>query len=501
MTNPKNLEFGQRGVGWGDESAPGRYRGRMNTTSPATTLTRFRQELYQGFGMRRDALFDLLDAVTTAPQVESLVGLSLAPGYQRGWAATCDGVSDGSLDVPAIQRVLAAHLADLAPTGADAAPTMDGQELWALDGSNWPRPTARTSPERTACRVLAPGSVTHTMVDGWEYQWLVAVPEEAGSWVLPLAVDRRSPTAGTATTLAITQVQQVQTARVATGTAARRPLLLLDSSYAVGQLVAADLGVDILARLASHRVFCRAAPPWKGIGRVPKHGAPFTLADATTHGAPDATTVIADPRHGTITCERWDRLHAERQAAVELSVIRIQHARYAPQAHRTGTPPPLWLVWIGTEAPPDPAQARQWYARRFAIEHAFRFLKQTQGWTTPQVRSPQTADRWSWLQALGLWQLWLARDAVVPVCRPWERRRLSTPMTPDPPPARLRPTPGQVRRAAAGLFAMLGTPARPPRPRGKAPGRALGQCPGRATRYPAVKRGPPPPPAGGHDPP
>ena len=336
----------------------------MNTTSPATTLTRFRHELYQGFGMRRDALFDVLDAVTTAPGVESLVGVSLAPGYQRGWASTCDALSDGSLDVGALQRVLLSHLADPAFTVADDPPTVDGRELWALDGSNWPRPTALTSPERTACRVLVPGSVTHTMVDGWEYQWLVAVPEEAGSWVLPLAVDRRSPTAGTPTTLAITQVQQVQAARAAARAAAGvadpgpRPLLLLDSSYALGQVVAADLGVDLLARLASHRVCCRAAPPWKGIGRVPKHGAPFKLADATTHGTPDATTILSDPAHGTITCERWDRLHAERQAEVEFSVIRIQHARYAPRAHRTGTPPPLWLVWIGTGEPPDPAQAR-----------------------------------------------------------------------------------------------------------------------------------------------
>lgn len=252
----------------GDESAPGRYRGRMNTTSPATTLTRCRDQLYQCFGLRRDALFDLLDAVTTAPVVESLVGLSLAPSFTRGWAATCDALSDGSLDVPAIQRVLAAHLAAVPRAG-------DGRAVWALDGSRWARPCAPTSPQRTACRVLVPGSAGHTMADGWEYQWLVAVPEDAGSWVLPLAVDRRSPTAGTPTQLAITQVRAVQAARAATGTDQAHPLLLLDSSYAVGQLVAAELGVDILARLAATRVFCRPAPPWKGIGRVPKHGPPL----------------------------------------------------------------------------------------------------------------------------------------------------------------------------------------------------------------------------------
>jgi hypothetical protein len=482
----------------------------MSITSACTTLTRFRDQLYQCFGMRRDALFAVLDALLSAAAVVSVVGLSLTPGFQRGWASTCDALSDGSLDVSAIQRVLATQRAEQPPTGND-------RELWALDGSSWPRPAAPTSPERTACRMLVPGSAAHTLVDGWEYQWLVDVPEDAGSWVLPLAVDRRAPTAGTPTQLAITQVRQVQAARLAAraaaglppDTALTRPILLLDSSYAVGQLVAAELGVDILARLAANRVFRRAAPPWQGIGRLPKHGAPFALADPTTHGEPDVTTIIPDPQHGAITCARWDQLHDERQAGVTLSVIRLQHARYAPQAHRAGAPQPVWLVWCGTGEPPDPAQARAWYLRRFAIEHAFRFLKQSLGWTTPHVRSPQAADRWSWLVALALWLLWLAREAVAPVRRPWERNLLvaptGDPATPtgdaDTPPPRPRPTPGQVRRTWAGLLPALGTPARPPCPRGKAPGRQIGQCPGRAVRYPAVKRGPPPAPAGSRTPP
>lgn len=473
----------------------------MNTTSPATPLTRFREQLYRCFGMRRDALFEVLDAVVTAPQIESLVGLSLAPGFARGWASTCDALSDGSLEVPAIQRLLAAQ-----PLPQPEA-TTEARELWALDGSTWPRPTALTSPERTVCRVLTAGSAGQSLVDGWEYQWLVVVPEDAGSWVLPLAVDRRSPTAGTATTLAIAQVRAVQDARAAAQTAAGsaadsaavaepapRPILLLDSSYAVGQLVAADLGVDILARLASHRVFRRPAPPWKGIGRVPRHGPPFKLADPSTHGPPDATTVVPDPVYGAVTIDRWDRLHDERSPDSTVSLVRLQLAHYAPRAHRQGAPQPLWLVWTGDELPARDAAFRAWYLRRFAIEHAFRFLKQSLGWTTPHLRHPEAADRWSWVLALALWQLWLAREAVVPVTRPWERPR-PVPRTP------VRPTPGQVRRGCASLFAALGTPARPPQRRGNAPGRQRGQCPGRAPRYPVVKRGPPPAPPGSRAPP
>ena len=48
---------------------------------------------------------------------------------------------------------------------------------------------------------------------GWEYQWLVAVPEATRSWVLPLDVARRGPAAGTPTALAIAQLRRALAAR------------------------------------------------------------------------------------------------------------------------------------------------------------------------------------------------------------------------------------------------------------------------------------------------
>ena len=102
-----------------------------------------------------------------------------------------------------------------------------------------------------------------------------------------------------------------------------------------------------------------------------------------------------------------------------MTLIRIHLGHYAPRAHRTGAPQPLWLVWHGQAVPADLAAFWRRYGRRFAIEHAFRFLKQDLGWTTPRVRAPQTAERWSWLLAMGLWQLWVARDVVTQSRLPW----------------------------------------------------------------------------------
>lgn len=437
----------------------------MATNRAPLPLARFRAELYQsGLGLRRDALFELLDAVLCGEGGTSLVRRSLAPCFRRGWAAICDALADGTLDVVALRRILAAHT----PT-----PPLGQRELWVVDGSLWPRPAAKTSPERTWGRFVTGGTPESGIVGGWEYQWLVRVPERSGSWALPLEVGRRALAAGTATRLAIAQVQAALAVRPP---GAPRPLLLLDSHYDVVELIEAGVRVDILARLAANRRFYRRPGPYPGKGAPRKHGPVFRLADRTTHGLSDRTQFHRDPAYGLVQIDVWSGLHTQPAPLVELTVIRVQLGRLP---RREQPPQPLWLVWWGGPLPADLRTLWHWYQRRFAVEHLFRFLKQALGWTAIRPRSPQTADRWSWLLATGLWQLWLAREVVGDQRLPWEPR----------PGDHL--SPGRVRRGVAGLLLTLGTPAQPPQVRGKSPGRRPGQCPGPAPRCPVLRRGPP----------
>ena len=115
----------------------------------------------------------------------------------------------------------------------------------------------------------------------------------------------------------------------------------------------------------------------------------------------------------------------------------------------------LWLWWHG---PGEPNLDLLWraYVRRFDLEHTFRFLKQTLGWTTPRVRHPEQADLWTWLVLLAYTQLRLARPCVADLRLPWERRYG---------PGRL--TPSRVRRGVLALLLELGTPAKPPKPCGR----------------------------------
>jgi len=150
-----------------------------------------------------------------------------------------------------------------------------------------------------------------------------------------------------------------------------------------------------------------------------------------------------------------------------------------PHGERRREPRVLWLWWHGPEGavPEDLGLLWRSYVRRFELEHTFRFLKQAFGWSTPRVRHPEQADRWTWLVLAAFTQLRLARGCVADRRLPWERRYA---------PERL--TPVRVHRAVSALLAHLGTPAEPPKPCGRSPGRPKGRRSGRAKRYPALKK-------------
>nr|BFE59973.1 hypothetical protein GCM10020063_044990 [Dactylosporangium thailandense] len=132
----------------------------------------------------------------------------------------------------------------------------------------------------------------------------------------------------------------------------------------------------------------------------------------------------------------------------------------------------VWL-WCSTSIGPDPAATPdaamvdllwQAFLRRFDIEHTFRLLKQTLGWTVPKLRDPAAADRWTWLIIAAHTQLRLARPIAADLRRPWEQ----------PAPSQ-RLTPARVRRDFRHLRATSTCPANAPKPTRAGPGRPPGQ--------------------------
>jgi DDE superfamily endonuclease len=239
-------------------------------------------------------------------------------------------LADGSVDCAALRRLFGRTLAGSA--------SVDGRPLWVIDGTNWPRPPARASAERTWEYRPLPGWPQSGIVPAWAYQWLMAVPDVAGSWVLPLDVQRRGPTAKSVTQVAL---DRIATVRQAQATDAPRPVVTLDSGYDLETLTHATVDADLLVRLIKSRVVYRAPERRPGRGRPRLHGAPFRLVDEGTHGPPQQSSQLDHPAYGTVQIDVWTELHVGGAPDAPLSVIRVQVERLP---NKKLPPRPLWLV-------------------------------------------------------------------------------------------------------------------------------------------------------------
>ncbi len=120
----------------GDEDGPAEAAGR---------LARFRHELYLSFGMRRDALSDVADALACRQErVLMLAELSLEPECRRGHGGVYDALDSGDVVFARLCRAV------------------DAVRLpaWETAGSGW-QPMSRTGcgltrrPARTGCSATA----------------------------------------------------------------------------------------------------------------------------------------------------------------------------------------------------------------------------------------------------------------------------------------------------------------------------------------------------------
>lgn len=438
-------------------------------------LRAFRHQVYTLLGCRRDALFELLDAVLTAPSIETPAHLSLVPTCHRGWGSLYDALNAGTMDLPALETLVGAY-----PLPSEPA-------WYAVDASVWPRCDAETSPERGYYAHPYRHSHGQPIVAGWNYSWLVQVPSRCSSWTAPLRVRRMRP-GENANLVAAEQIRSwLRQMRQAPppGAGAAPPIFSFDAGYDPVQLslALADEPVCLLVRLRAGRCFYADPTSQPPTGRPRRHGAKFVCDDPTTWPEPTDQWSTEEPHYGRVRLQAWSGLHPKPQQhaqrgtrlprpLVRGTLIRLEVDRLP---RPTKAPEPLWFWWWGP-VPPTLAIVWQAYVARFSIEHTFRFFKQTLKWTTPKLRAPAAADRWTWLLLLAYVQLRLARDQVADVRLPWQQS-----LPPE------RRTPARVRRGFSQLLAQLGRLANVPKPCGRSPGRPKGKRSRPAPRVPAVK--------------
>jgi hypothetical protein len=447
-------------------------------------LSGFRREVYDCFTRRADALFEAVDAVLCPDgPVTSLAELSLAAVYQRGHGALYGALNCGVVEFDRLRRAVAALAL---PRGSDG-----GLRL-AVDVSAWPRPDAETSPERCHCYRPCRCDGVRQTIPGWPYSVIAALESGRSSWTAVLDAVRLGPE-DDATVVTEAQIRELVGRLVAVGAWRRGdPLIVVavDSGYDIVRLsfLLADLPVVLVGRIASSRVFYGPPGPRRGDhpGRAPRHGARAELHQPGTLGEPALAHAQDHDRYGHVLVEAWAGLHPklERRAAwadhpgpvpiVEGSVIRIRVGRLPGDRD----PDPVWLFTTGRLTSETLNTYWRTYLRRFDLEHTFRFFKQHLGWTRPRLRSPDAADRWTWLVIAAHTQLRMARTLTQDLRRPWEK----------PTRCGQHPSPLRVRRGYRRLRPFLANPARAAKATRPGPGRPPGSRSGPAPRHPVGKK-------------
>lgn len=144
---------------------------------------------------------------------------------------------------------------------------------------------------------------------------------------------------------------------------------------------------------------------------------------------------------------------------------------------------PLWLTAAGTRRMElSLADIFLSYRQRFDIEHFFRLGKNRLLMDKIQTPDVHHEEAWWQLVMISYVQLYLARHIANRHPNPWETS--SSILKANE--AIKQPT--QVQKDFERILRMIGTPAKPPKPRKKAPGRQLGEVQVKRIRHNIVKK-------------
>jgi hypothetical protein len=390
--------------------------------------------------------------------------LSLIPGFKREWHSLYKALEEGRLHEDWLLSYLAQQVPDR------------GIQYFALDGTAWARPYARTADDRQY--VYHPTATVKggSICVGYPYSLLDWVPDAHQSWSLSVSV-KRIPSEMTAVEMGIAQVKELSQNRAALPDVL--DIVAGDGKYGNAKFLRPLQGqrCGIVVRLRRDRVLYwpPEQPQKRARGRPRVHGERFAFKEPETWGTPDEVIAFKDAKFGQVKLQRWHGLHGKNDADVPFDVIRA-----SIHLEKNKPPQPLWLAWQAPLHIPANMVVHAkliWlaYVHRWPVEPGIRFRKQRLGWTTPQFQHKASGDLWSWLVALALWLLYLSRPIVKDQPLPWQK-----------PQAQL--TPQRVQQSLPLIFAQFGSPAREPKTRGKSPGWPKGRRRTPKPRFKVVKK-------------
>lgn len=245
-----------------------------------------------------------------------------------------------------------------------------------------------------------------------------------------------------------------------------------------------------IVRTANNRTFYHAAPVIEGkqpVGHPTWYGLPFDLSDPESWGEADEEAWTTWTTHRgksyRVQLQSWHNLKMRGRKGCPMhehpfTLVRavVLEERGQPRYKR-----PLWLIVMGQRrAEVTLLEVWEAYGQRVDLEHYFRFGKQKLLLNRYQTPDVEHEENWGQMVQLAYILLGLAAEVVQEMPRPWEKAQSRKKGE--------RTSPGQAQRGFGGIISRIGTPAKPPKPRGNSPGRAKGEKPGLRQRQPVIKK-------------
>jgi len=448
-------------------------------------LTEFRAAMYEShFPIRRDAHLNLIDAISANGHCcRSVTELSTSTHFPRQYPSITDVVASGSQ-----------HTNKSAMSKLVYKQTHEETErvAFVIDCTPQARPTAKCLKDKHIVYKPNPAPGNKPICVGHEYSIVAALPNSKGSankhWLVPLSTERVS---------SHQKGNQVGMAQVATlvedlSLHNKFVISIADSKYGtqgcLEHLSEHDNWVHLHRLNSTRNIYAPVTRLSETVGNKKRYGDVMKLNNSDTHRAPDEVSTeqhtTASGRVYELTIKRWFNymVRGSQQYKGYEHPFDVIQVTAVDKDGRAIYKNPLWIAVQGKRRVElTTKEIFVYYHRRYDIEHYFRFGKDKLLFASFQTPTAEHEEYWWHLTSLAYVQLYLAREQITLLPKPWERYLDNYKSKNN---VVSVATPSQTQRAFSSILNKIGTPAKLPVKRGNPLGRKKGEFQEKRTLHP-----------------
>ncbi|MDJ0533015.1 MAG: NF041680 family putative transposase [Xenococcaceae cyanobacterium MO_207.B15] len=468
----------------------------MTETNRSQNIKDFQQwrtQLYNSLSSRREAVIQLIDALSSNVQANSVVELSLNPLFERNYNSLYRAIQEFLPDVTSekYQKINQ----DLLRTVSQTIPQPHERHfnLFGIDTTPAPRPFSHTLEDKTYIYYPNPIKGNKPINIGHSYSVVAALPEKNEAqipWAVPISGER-VPSGTKAIALGNQQLKYIfENTNFPPN---KLSVLVADSSYSQREFIGEQVkenNLVTITRVRSDRVFYRQFIPDpdcpKKSGHPRWYGDKFDLKDATTWHLEDevfqSNFITKKGKHFNLTICAWKNMLMKGTSNYQMNSYPFTLLQITISDEQENIIwKPMWLIVIGSRRHDLSLQdCYQAYRQRYDLEHLFRFGKQKllmTSYLTPEVKHE---ENWFKLTLLAYVNLWAARDLAVVLPREWEQYLKRN--------EAVKITPSLVQRDFYRIISQIGKITKTPKRRGYSSGRIKGYKKAPRTRHQVIKK-------------